>query len=194
MPLDPGEEAFHQPASLVAAQATAVLRLRFHPILSVRRDHLNALVPQLLIELVAVVGAIANEILRLRFDHVELETQLHQGDLMVVRRMGTDRQRQSVTSNNFHDFYALAALGRSNLITTTIGRRERWRAAQVSPEAVIKINGTEIKKTETFASVKKDEAFWYENSNGLLEIAVNHGSARELFNLEIGTELYLETI
>ena len=68
------------------------------------------------------------------------------------------------------------------------------RAAGVNPDAIIKAGGREIKNAETFASVKKGEAFWYENSNGLLEIAVNHGSARERLDLDIGTEIFLETI
>ena len=38
-----------------------------------RRDHLNAVVSQLLIQRIAVVGAIADQILRLGFDHVEVE-------------------------------------------------------------------------------------------------------------------------
>ena len=38
-----------------------------------RRDHLNAVVSQLLIQRIAVVGAIADQILRLGFDHVEVD-------------------------------------------------------------------------------------------------------------------------
>ena len=40
-----------------------------------RRDHLNAVVSQLLIQRIAVVGAIADQILRLGFDHVEVEAE-----------------------------------------------------------------------------------------------------------------------
>jgi hypothetical protein len=38
-----------------------------------RRDHLDAVLSQLLIEWIAVVGAIADQILRLGLDHVEVE-------------------------------------------------------------------------------------------------------------------------
>src|SRR6266581_2282062 len=40
----------------------------------------------------AVIGAIADQILRLGFDHVEVEAQLHQADLVMVGRMRADRQ------------------------------------------------------------------------------------------------------
>ena len=40
---------------------------------TMRRDHLNAVVSQLLIQRIAVIGAIADQILRLGFDHVEVE-------------------------------------------------------------------------------------------------------------------------
>jgi hypothetical protein len=46
---------------------------------TVWRDHLNAVVSQLLIQRIAVIGAIADQILRLGFDHVEVEAELHRG-------------------------------------------------------------------------------------------------------------------
>lgn len=63
------------------------------------------------------------------------------------------------------------------------------RAGRISRDAMITVGNREIINAETFASVKKGEAFWYENANGLVEIAVNHGSARELLDLEIGSEI-----
>jgi hypothetical protein len=39
----------------------------------VGRDHLNAVVSQLLIQRIAGIGAIADQIFRLGFDHVEVE-------------------------------------------------------------------------------------------------------------------------
>jgi len=39
-----------------------------------RRDHLDAVLSQLRIQRIAVIGAIANQIFRLGFDHVEVET------------------------------------------------------------------------------------------------------------------------
>jgi hypothetical protein len=49
------------------------LRGRLAAVGTVRRDHLNAVVSQLLIQRIAVIGAIADQILRFGFDHVEVE-------------------------------------------------------------------------------------------------------------------------
>ena len=40
-----------------------------------------------------------------------------------------------------------------------------------------------------FSEVAEGEAFWYENSQGLVEIAVNCGSAAQLLGLKIGDEV-----
>jgi hypothetical protein len=50
----------------------------------VRGNHLNAFISKLRIEWIAVIS---DQGLRLRLDHVEIETQLHQRDLVIVRRM-----------------------------------------------------------------------------------------------------------
>src|SRR5215471_10242860 len=62
-----------------------------------RRDHLDAVLAQLLIEWIAVVGAIADQILRLGLDHVEVEAQLYQPNFVVIGGMRADRERQSMT-------------------------------------------------------------------------------------------------
>ena len=43
LPLDPGKEAFDQPAPQEASHAAPVLRRRFHSVRAVRRDHLDAI-------------------------------------------------------------------------------------------------------------------------------------------------------
>jgi len=48
------------------------------------------------------------------------------------------------------------------------------------------IDGTNISYAHIFSDVKKGEAFYYENSQGLLEIAVNSGSAEKVFGAAIG--------
>jgi len=74
------------------------------------RDHLDAVFSHFFIEWVAVVGAIANQVLRLGFDHVEVEAQLHQANFVMVRRMRVDRKRQSMPIHYRHDFRAFSAL------------------------------------------------------------------------------------
>jgi hypothetical protein len=52
-----------------------------------RRDHLDAVLSQLRIQRIAVIGAVTDQILRRGFDHVEVEAQLHQPDFVMVGRM-----------------------------------------------------------------------------------------------------------
>jgi len=50
----------------------------------------------------------------------------------------------------------------------------------------IHFKGKRICRARTFSDVSPGEAFFYKNSNGLLEIAVNQGSAAEKFNAVAG--------
>ena len=65
------------------------------------------------------------------------------------------------------------------------------RAAAAGEAAVLRIAGHELKRATTFSDVAVGEAFWYENSSGLVEIAVNQGSAAETLGIEVGTEISL---
>lgn len=63
------------------------------------------------------------------------------------------------------------------------------RASEVPPEAVIGVNDQALTRARTFAEVLPGEAFWYENSNGLVELAVNCGNAAKRLSLQIGTKV-----
>ena len=80
---------------------------------------------------VAVVGVIADQILRLGLDHVEVEAQLDQRDLVMVRRMRAHRQRQPMAIHDRHDLHALPRL------VGPISRRRPWQAnvASMKPRA-----------------------------------------------------------
>lgn len=125
MPLKPRKESLHDPASLVSAQAPSVLRLALPAVGFMRGNHLDALLSKLCVERIAVVRAITDQIIRLGFDHVEVEAQLHECDLMVVGRVRADGQRQSMPINDHHDFHAFAALGLADLIVAAFGRGKR---------------------------------------------------------------------
>src|SRR2546423_12578865 len=90
-----------------------------------RRDHLDAFLAQLLIEWIAVVGAIADQILRLGLDHVEVEAQLYQPNFVVIGGMRADRERQSMTIHDCHDFHAFPTLRRSDPRPATLRHYER---------------------------------------------------------------------
>ena len=51
------------------------------------------------------------------------------------------------------------------------------RAANIPPQARLRLNAHEVPRARVFAEAAAGEAFWYENSIGLVEIAVNRGSA-----------------
>ena len=59
--------------------------------------------------------------------------------------------------------------------------------------ARISSSGRILAHGDTFAAVPPGAAFWYANSNGLVEIAVNQGRADRELGLAIGSPITLET-
>jgi hypothetical protein len=66
------------------------------------------------------------------------------------------------------------------------------RGALLPPEARLVAGGRSLARVPTFSSVPPGAAFWYVNSNGLAEIAVNGGRAAEALGLDIGSEVAIE--
>ncbi|HXZ00520.1 MAG TPA: SAM-dependent chlorinase/fluorinase [Stellaceae bacterium] len=124
--------------------------------------------------------------------------------------------RPETLSASFHgrDLFApvAAMLARGDSLQTAprpddVGRRADWpddlaeivyvdhygnaltglRAAALPANAALIAAGRRIPRARTFSSVAAGEAFWYENSNGLAEIAVNLGRADEALGLAIGS-------
>ena len=61
------------------------------------------------------------------------------------------------------------------------------RTAAVDPGSVFNVNGYQLHNARTFSDVEKGQAFWYGNSNGLVEFSVNLGRADEVLGLQVGT-------
>jgi len=61
------------------------------------------------------------------------------------------------------------------------------RAASIPYAAAILTGGTAVRQRRTFSDAAPGTAFWYENANGLVEIAVNQGRADRDLGLQIGT-------
>ena len=59
--------------------------------------------------------------------------------------------------------------------------------ADVLKAAGLSAGGRVFERARTFGDRPAGEAFWYENSNGLAEIAVNQGRADRDLGLAIGT-------
>lgn len=65
------------------------------------------------------------------------------------------------------------------------------RATTLSTEQAIRAGGEVLKYARVFSEVPPGTAFWYENANGLVEIAVNGGSAAARLGLRPGDPLTL---
>jgi hypothetical protein len=61
------------------------------------------------------------------------------------------------------------------------------RSAIIPSDAKLVAAGRVLKHARTFSDLPVGSPFWYENSNGLVEIAVNQGRADRKLGLAIGT-------
>jgi S-adenosylmethionine hydrolase len=126
-------------------------------------------------------------------------------------------------SRTFHgrDLFApvAAALARGQMVASTTAqitgtRRSEWpddlgeiiyidgfgnattgiRGSRVDPRVTfLRCGKAVIPHGSAFGDVAKGEPLWYENSNDLVEIAVNQGSATQRLGLTIGSAVYLTT-
>lgn len=71
-----------------------------------------------------------------------------------------------------------------NLITGLDGSR-------INVNDVHTVNGRMVQYAATFSDVSPKEFFWYVNSLGLIEIAVNQGHAATVLNADVGTAVTL---
>ena len=61
------------------------------------------------------------------------------------------------------------------------------RADALDGGARLGVGGHHVAHARTFSDVPPGTAFWYENSNGLIEIAVNQGRADATLSIRVGT-------
>jgi len=65
------------------------------------------------------------------------------------------------------------------------------RASAITIDQTIIVNGLQFDWARTFSDVNLGYGFWYENANGLVEIAVNQGRASLQYNMGIGDEVHI---
>jgi hypothetical protein len=65
------------------------------------------------------------------------------------------------------------------------------RAAMVPADATLAVAGRPVPRARTFGDRPPGEALWYENANGLVEIAVNRGRADRALDLAVGSRVSL---
>ena len=63
------------------------------------------------------------------------------------------------------------------------------RAGNVPRNRDLVINGRAVRYARVFSEVGQGEVFWYENSLGLVELAVNSASAQQVLGLKPGSRL-----
>ena len=63
------------------------------------------------------------------------------------------------------------------------------RASSVSEESIIAIRRHRLMFAPVFAEAPPEQGFWYRNANGLVEIAVNQGSAQGVLELAVGDRI-----
>ena len=66
------------------------------------------------------------------------------------------------------------------------------RAATLPAAARVSVGGRCLSRARTFGEVLQGEAFWYENANGLMEIAVNKGRADQRLGVAVGAPIRVE--
>lgn len=63
------------------------------------------------------------------------------------------------------------------------------RASQLSQSVIAHIGDRKIAHARVFGDTTAGSVFWYENANGLMEIAKNQGDANQELGLEVGAEI-----
>jgi hypothetical protein len=63
--LKPSKQTLHLPSAPIAPELSAILGFRFFPSFPVRRNHFNtAVIKQLLVKFIAIIGLVANQLIR----------------------------------------------------------------------------------------------------------------------------------
>ncbi|MGB7948710.1 MAG: SAM-dependent chlorinase/fluorinase, partial [Candidatus Binatia bacterium] len=65
------------------------------------------------------------------------------------------------------------------------------RASTVPHSAEIVVSNRRVRRAKTFSEVSPGQAFWYENSNGLVELAVNLKRADTALGIGPGSTIYI---
>lgn len=67
------------------------------------------------------------------------------------------------------------------------------RAAKLGANQILKVGKHRLCYRRVFADAPRGEGFWYENANGLAEIAVNQARADKVLQLRLGDTLTIES-
>jgi len=68
------------------------------------------------------------------------------------------------------------------------------RASRLADDAMLEVAGRSLGRARTFSDVAEGTAFYFENANGLIEIAVNRGRADRRLGLKVGMSVKFSTM
>ncbi len=104
-------------------------------------------------------------------------------DLFPTEKLVSSEKRAELAAVT-DDYPYVAYIDRFGNIITGV------RAESLSTEVVIALAGHKVSYARTFGEVAAGVVFWYKNSNGLVEIALNCGAADQALNVSVGDKLY----
>ena len=67
------------------------------------------------------------------------------------------------------------------------------RAKNVPVDAEMIVNDRRLVRSRTFSDNPEGSAFWYENSSGLVEFAVNQGDAKSVLGIDVGSKFAIDS-
>ena len=105
-----GKQALNFPSALVATQSASVLRPDLLMIAVVGRDHLDVLGSQRLVQWVAFIGAIANQLLRLLLDKAVVQRFFDEGYFAWASICDADDNWKTSAVCHCHDLRTFAPL------------------------------------------------------------------------------------
>ena len=113
--VEPGEEAFDFPPAAKPAKRAAILRRRSRATHAMRRDEFDAVAfAQELVERIAIVGAVANQLRRERGREALGEGGFDEGGFIRRSAGQVDGDRKTMAVADRHDFAALTASSRAH--------------------------------------------------------------------------------
>src|SRR5271169_158805 len=107
--MQPSKQALDLPTAAVAAQFSSVLGTGFAAVVLVWRDQLDPALPQLIIQGIAVIGAIADHPLRWGGGEALLEGGCDEPSLMRRSACNPHGDRKTMAVRNCHDLGPFAA-------------------------------------------------------------------------------------
>src|SRR5215204_2237877 len=108
--LEPGEEAFDLPPTLVSPELATILGLRLLPITPVRSNHLNVQLLQFGVKWVRVISSVSHEPRWSAANMGCLESVVHKGDFMWRSTFNVYGEWKRRAVCNCHDLRTFAAL------------------------------------------------------------------------------------